>query len=66
MQVLLPPEQFQQAVKLQLIEENERKDLPNIKTPNLVRQLDSMGQTRSSEESSTLPEQVMNTNQKND
>ena len=55
MQVLLSPKQFQQAVKLQLIEENERKNLPNIKTPNLVRRLDSIGQTRSSEEDSTLP-----------
>ena len=66
MQVLLPPEWFQQVIELQPIEKNDNKkeNLPSTKTPNPVGQLDPIGQTRSSEEDSTLPEQVMNANQK--
>ena len=36
MQMLLPSEWFQQAVKLQPIEKNKKKNLPSTKAPNPV------------------------------
>ena len=70
-QVLLPPEYFGKSVELQPIEEN-KEYLPNIKTPNLVGQetlnligqSDLVGQTESNKKNSTLPEWVMQANQK--
>ena len=63
MQVLLPPEHFGKSIELQLSKENEEY-LPNIKTPNPVGQPDPVGQTESNKKDSTLPEQVMQANQK--
>ena len=63
MQMLLPSERFGKSVELQPIEENEEYS-PNTKTPNSVGQPDPVGQTESNEEDSTLPEQVMQANQK--
>ena len=56
MQVLLPLKRFQQAVKLQSIEENEKEDPSSTKAPNLIGQPDPVGQTESNEENLTLPE----------
>ena len=63
MQVLLPPKHFGKSIELQPIEENEEY-LPNTKIPNPVGQPDPVGQTESNEKDSTLPEQVMQANQK--
>lgn len=62
--MLLPPEHFEQSVKLQPIKEKEKKNSSNTKTLNPIGQSNPVEQTRLSEENSILPKQVMNANQK--
>ena len=67
--VLLLPEHFQQSVELQPIEKNEKRDQSSAKTSNfttlsVVEQLKPCDTDKL--ENSTLPEKVMQANQKED
>ena len=62
--MLLPPERFEQSVKLQPIKEKEKKSSSSTKTLNPIGQSNHVKQTRLSEENSILLKQVINANQK--
>lgn len=71
MQVLLPPERFEQSIELQPIEKSgtETEDPPNTETPNPVGQSSAVGQQEPHEaenSNATLPEEVSNANRKDD